>query len=92
MVLKRTFRDEIGMKSEGFPHFRGIPIVMTSRSRKYVIISPKKVQKRDVREISSNYLCKKEQPSWKTEKMPHFEISNSNIKAIRQPIGPKLEI
>ena len=80
------------MKSEGFPHFRGIPIVITSRSRKYVIISPKKVQKRDVQEISSNYLCRRTSHLGKLKKMPHFEISNSNIKAIRQPIGPKLEI
>ena len=73
MVSERMFQDEIGTKSEGFPHFRGIPVVMTSRSRKYIIISPKKVRKRDVREISSNYLCKKEQPSWKSEKLAHFK-------------------
>ena len=28
-----------------YPDFRGIPVVMTSRSRQNVIISPKKVQK-----------------------------------------------
>ena len=31
------------------------------------------------REISPNYLCKKEQPYWKTEKLPHFELLNLNI-------------
>ena len=82
MVSERTFRDEIGMKSEGFPRFRGIPIVMTSRSRKYVIISPKKVRKQDVREISSNYLCKKKQPCWKSEKLAHLRISNSIFEAM----------
>ena len=76
-VLEHTFRDEIGTKSVESPIFGGIPVVMTSHSRKYVIISPKKVRKRDVREISANYLCKKEPPSWKTEKLAHFEISNA---------------
>ena len=46
-VSEGTFRDEIGTKSWGIPNFGGIPVVMTSRSRKYVIISPKKVQKRE---------------------------------------------
>ena len=49
-VLERTFRDEIGMKSGESPIFGGIPIVMTSRSRKYVIISPKK---------SENEMCER---------------------------------
>ena len=64
-------------KLQGIPDFGGIPIVMTSHSQKYVIISPKKSPKMRRREISPNYLCKKEQPSWKTEKLPHFEISNA---------------
>ena len=34
-------------KSWGIPDFGGIPVVMTSRSRKYVIISPKKVRKQE---------------------------------------------
>ena len=55
-------------KSRGIPDFLGNPLVMTSRSRKYVIISPKKSPKTRRREISPNYLCKKEQPSWKIEK------------------------
>ena len=49
----------------GIPNFWGNPPVMTSHSRKYVIISPKKSLKTRRREISPNYLCKKEQPSWK---------------------------
>ena len=52
----------------GIPDFWGNPPVMTSRSQKYVIISPKKSPKTRRREISPYYLCKKEQPSWKTEK------------------------
>ena len=55
-------------KSRGIPDFSGNPLEMTSRSRKYVIISPKKSPKTRRREISPHYLCKKEQPSWKIEK------------------------
>ena len=67
----------------GFPQFlAGNPRGMTSQSRKNVIISPKKVRKRDVREISPNYLCKKKQPYWKTEKLPHFEFLNLNISLL----------
>ena len=55
------------MKSWGIPNFGGIPIVMTSCSQKYIIISPQKSLKMRRREISPNYLCKKEQPSWKSE-------------------------
>ena len=67
----------------GFPQFlAGNPHGMTSQSRKNVIISPKKVRKRDVREISPNYLCKKKQPCWKTEKLPHFEFLNLNISLL----------
>ena len=67
----------------GFPQFlAGNPHGMTSQSRKNVIISPKKVRKRDVREISPNYLCKKKQPYWKTEKLPHFEFLNLNISLL----------
>ena len=64
-------------KSWGIPNFGGIPVVMTSRSRKYVIISPKKSPKTRRREISPNYLCKKKHPSWKSEYVAHFEFSNS---------------
>ena len=46
-VSEHTFQDEIGTKSRGIPDFGGIPIVMTSRSRKHIIILPKKVQKRE---------------------------------------------
>ena len=42
----------------------------------------RKVRKRDVREISPNYISKKEQPSWKSEKMPHFEFLNLNISLL----------
>ena len=67
----------------GFPQFlAGNPRGMTSQSRKNVIISPEKVRKRDVREISPNYLCKKKQPYWKTEKLPHFEFLNLNISLL----------
>ena len=77
----------------GFPQFlAGNPHGMTSQSRKNVIISPKKVRKRDVREISPNYLCKKKQPYWKTEKLPHFEFLNSNISVFGHDFKPKIEI
>ena len=81
-VSERTFRYEIRMKSWGIPDFGGIPVVMTSHSRKHVIISPKKSLKTRRREISPNYLCKKEQPSWKTEKLSHFEFLNLNISLL----------
>ena len=69
-------------KSRGIPNFWGNPPVMTSRSRKYVIISPKKSPKTRRREISANYLCKKEQPYWKSEKLAHLRISNSIYEAM----------
>ena len=79
-------------KSWGIPDFGGIPIVMTSRSRKYVIISPKKSPKMRRREISPLYLCKMEQPSWKNEKLAHFEFLNSNISVFGHDFKPKMEI
>ena len=67
----------------GFPQFlAGNPHGMTSQSRKNVIILPKKSPKMRRREISPNYLCKKEQPCWKTEKLPHLRISNSIYEAM----------
>ena len=69
-------------KSRGIPDFWENPPVMTSRSQKYVIISPKKSPKTRRQEISPNYLCKKEQPYWKSEKLPHSRISNSINKAM----------
>ena len=71
-------------KSQGIPDFGGIPVVMTSHSRKYVIISPEKSPKTRRREISPNYLCKKKHPSWKSEYVAHFEFSNS-ISEIMEP-------
>ena len=59
------------------PIFLGNLPVMTSHSRKYAIISPKKSPRMRRREISPHYLCKKEPPSWKTGKLAHFEISNA---------------
>ena len=79
-------------KSRGIPNFWGNPPVMTSRSRKYVIISPKKSPKTRRREISPHYLCKKEPPSWKTEKLAHFEFLNSNISVFGHDLKPKMEI
>ena len=79
-------------KSRGIPDFWENPPVMTSRSWKYVIISPKKSPKMRRREISPHYLCKKEQPSWKTEKLAHFEFLNSNISVFGHDFKPKMEI
>ena len=44
------------------------------------------------REISPHYLCKKELPSWKTEKLAHFEFLNSNISVFGHDFKPKMEI
>ena len=79
-------------KSRGIPDFWGNPPVMTSHSQKYVIISPKKSPKTRRREISPHYLCKMEQPSWKTEKLAHFEFLNSNISVFGHDFKPKMEI
>ena len=79
-------------KSQGIPNFGGIPIVMTSHSRKYVIISPKKSPKMRRREISPNYLCKKEQPSWKTEKLTlpsdfFLKMANCPVSSLILPLN-----
>ena len=42
----------------------------------------KKSPKMRRQEISSNYLCKKEQPCWKSEKLAHLRISNSIFEAM----------
>ena len=50
-----------------------------------IIVSEKRhvlTRKTRRRGISSNYLCKKEQPCWKTEKLPHLRISNSIYEAM----------
>ena len=74
----------------GFPQFlAGNPCGMTSQSRKSVIISPKKSPKMRRQEISPNYLCKKEQPSWKSA---HFEFLNSNNSVFGHDFKPKMEI
>ena len=54
MVSERMFRYEIGMKSGESPNLGGIPIVMTSHSRRHVIISPKNENARD---FSHDLLC-----------------------------------
>ena len=61
---------------EGFPHCNDI---MFSKTRHNLA---KKSPKMRRREISSNYLFKKEQPCWKTEKLPHLRISNSIYEAM----------
>ena len=77
----------------GNPHFRGgIPVKWHHNLTKISHSHPRKVRKRDVREISPNYLCKKEQPSWKTEKLAHFEFLNSNISVFGHDFKPKMEI
>ena len=58
------------------PIFGGIPCndITFSKIRHNLAQKSPKTRRR---EISPNYLCKKEQPYWKTEKLPHFEISNA---------------
>ena len=87
-VSERTFRDEIGTKSWGIPNFGGIPVVMTSRSRKYVIISPKK---------SENKMCERFRCAMPMRKKgrhldfsAHLRISNSNISVFGHYIKPKM--
>ena len=72
-------RDEIGQNRD----FRGVspifgresPCNDITFSEKHHVLAPQTRR----REISPNYLCKKEQPYWKTEKLPHFEFLNLNI-------------
>ena len=74
----------------GFPQFlAGNPRVITSHSRKNVTFS---LRKREGGRFHLITYARRSSHLGKLKKMPHFEISNSNIKAIRQPIGPKLEI
>ena len=77
------------LKSRGIPDFGGIPVVMTSRSQKYVIISPKKVQKREGERF---HLINYARRSSHLEKLPHFRISNSNISVTAPYFKPKIEI
>ena len=85
-------RDEISRNCDfgGFPQFlTGNPHVMTSHSRKNVTFSLRKWEGERFHLIT---YARRSSHLGKLKKMPHFEISNSNIKAIRQPIRPKLEI
>ena len=90
-----TLRDEIGrnriFRGES-PIFWGNPPCNDITFSKKRHNLTRKVRKRDVREISPNYLCKKKQPSWKSEKKAHFEFSNSNISILGQYFKPKIEI
>ena len=73
----------------------GNPQFLGESSCNDIIISQKchvLVRKMRRREISANYLCKKEQPCWKTEKLPHLRISNSNISVMAPYFKPKIEI
>ena len=64
-------------RSRGIPDFLGespCNDITFSKTRHNLA---KKSPRTRRREISPHYLCKKEQPSWKTEKLAHFEISNA---------------
>ena len=78
--------------SRGIPNFLGEPPCNDITFSKKRHNLARKVRKRDVREISPNYLCKKKQPSWKSEKKAHFEFSNSNISILGHYFKPKIEI
>ena len=70
-------RQEIVHEIAGNPRFWGNPRCNDITFSKIRHNLAQKSPKMRRREISANYLCKKEQPSWKTEKLPHFEISNA---------------
>ena len=76
-------------RNHGNPRFWGNPHVMTSRSRKHIIISPKK---------SENEMCKRFQliiyvrRSSHLGKLAHFKFLNSNISVFSHDFKPKIEI
>ena len=69
-------------KSWGIPNFWGNPRCNDITFSKIHHNLAQKSPKTRRREISSNYLCKKEQPCWKTEKLPHFKFLNLNISLL----------
>ena len=50
---------------------------MTSRSQKYIIILPKKVQKREGERFHLIIYARRNSHLGKTEKLPHFKILNA---------------
>ena len=76
-------------KSWGIPDFGGNPHVMTSHSRKHIIISPKK---------SEIEMCERFQliiyarRSSHLGKLAHFKFLNSNISVFGHDFKPKIEI
>ena len=83
---------EIAFFWGGIPNFWGNPPCNDITFSKIHHNLARKVRKRDVREISPNYLCKMEQPSWKSEKLAHFEFLNSNISVFGHDFKPKMKI
>ena len=67
VVTHVTTRNRTWNRGES-PFSEGIPMLWHHNLAKMSRSRPRKVRKRDVREISPHYLCKKEQPSLKTEK------------------------
>ena len=66
-------------KSWGIPDFGGIPIVMTSRSQKHVIISPKKVRKWEGERFHLIIYARRSSHLENLNMWAHFEFLNWNI-------------
>ena len=86
---RNEWHEPYDTKSWGIPDFAGNPRIMTSRSRKYVIISPKKFE---------NEMCERFQliiyarRSSHLGKLAHFEFLNSNISVFGHYLKPKIGI
>ena len=76
-------------RNRGESSIFGNPPVMTSRSRKHVIILPKKVRKR---EGETFHLIIYARRSSHLGKLAHFKFLNSNISVFGHDFKPKMEI
>ena len=74
------------------PIFGGIPCNDIIISQKHHVLVGEKSENKMCERFHLIIYARRRSHLGKLKKMPHFEISNSNIKGIRQPIGPKLEI
>ena len=76
----------------GIPDFWGNPCSDIIISQKCHVLIPEESENEMCKRFHLIIYARRSSHLGKLKKMPHFEISNSNIKGIRQPIGPKLEI
>ena len=93
IVTRLGCRNERYDTKLGNPRFsRDFPIVMTSRSRKYVIILPKKVRKRKGERFQLIIYARRSSHLENLNMWAHFEFSNSNISVFGHDFKPKMEI